>query len=290
MAVGFLPYGLPKCKFERLADIKLTDLNWPLGESHTQGVVGDLTTKDHVIMCVSSRALLANRSGLSCRLSLALFEPPAIHGRYYHLLPYVAHKFHRIFTYNTWLLGRIPNARFQSHGGCFLDLPVAYEEKTQRISMIASKKRKTSGHRLRHRLAEWSEQAGIDLKLLGRGYSPLERKSDGLVPYRYSVVIENCREQGYFTEKLIDSLLCYCLPIYWGPPDVSHFFDPRGLILCSNETEMREAIERADIKEYESRLPFLLDNCKRAKEYLDPRVTMAKFLVDEDHLSSRYAA
>ncbi len=290
MAVGFLPYGLPRCKFERLADIKLADLHWPLDESRAQGVVGDLAPTDHVIMCVSSRALLANRHGVRCRFSLVMFEPPAIHGRYYHILPYIAHKFHRIFTYNTSLLHRVPNARFQPHGGCFLDLPVDCEEKSQRISMIASKKRKTTGHRLRHRLATWSQQCGVDLKLLGRGYSPLERKSDGLVPYRYSVVIENCREQGYFTEKLIDSLLCFCLPIYWGPPDTSHFFDPRGLILCGNETEMREAILRADIKEYETRLPFLLENWKRAQEYLNPRLTMAKFLVDEDRLTSHYAA
>jgi len=34
-----------------------------------------------------------------------------------------------------------------------------------------------------------------------------------LTPYRYSVVIENVREPGYFSEKLVDALLCGTVPI-----------------------------------------------------------------------------
>ena len=43
-----------------------------------------------------------------------------------------------------------------------------------------------------------------DAAILGRGYRPFERKSDGLAPYRFSIVIENFAEPAFFTEKLIE--------------------------------------------------------------------------------------
>ncbi len=284
MTVGFLPYGLPRGKFEKIADLELSTLDWPLSPSCDQGRISDLKEKDHIIMCVSSRALLVDHQGLRCKLSLVFFEPTTIHGRYYRVLPFLHQRFHRIFTYSSRVLLRIPNARFQTHGGTTLRLPIGCQEKTERISLIASRKKTTIGHRLRHRIAAWSQQQAPDVALLGRGFRELKTKVEGHLPFMYSIVIENCREPGYFTEKLIDSFLCLSLPIYWGAPDLSQFFDPRGVIVCHSEVEMRQAILRVDEKEYQARLPYLIANRERAEGYLDPGKSMAQMLVDEDRL------
>ena len=39
--------------------------------------------------------------------------------------------------------------------------------------------------------------------------------------------IENSCQKNYFTEKFIDPILAWCLPIYWGCPNISDFF-PEG--------------------------------------------------------------
>jgi hypothetical protein len=46
-------------------------------------------------------------------------------------------------------------------------------------------------------------------------------KMDVLRRYRYSLVMENQRQPGYFTEKLLDAFRAGSVPIYWGAPDVS---------------------------------------------------------------------
>jgi hypothetical protein len=49
----------------------------------------------------------------------------------------------------------------------------------------------------------------------------------GLYPYEYSIVLENSQERNYWTEKLADAYLSWCIPIYWGCPNISDFFSPQ---------------------------------------------------------------
>jgi hypothetical protein len=50
-------------------------------------------------------------------------------------------------------------------------------------------------------------------------------KLDGLLPYRYSLVLENSSQKNYWTEKLADALLAWCVPVYWGCPNIDDFFE-----------------------------------------------------------------
>ena len=44
------------------------------------------------------------------------------------------------------------------------------------------------------------------------------------INYSKSICIENCAQANYFTEKFTDCVLSWCLPIYWGCPNISDFF------------------------------------------------------------------
>jgi hypothetical protein len=48
--------------------------------------------------------------------------------------------------------------------------------------------------------------------------------------FQFCIVIENEKTTNNFTEKLIDCLIMKTLPIYYGCPNVSAFFDTRGWI------------------------------------------------------------
>jgi len=126
-------------------------------------------------------------------------------------------------------------------------------------------------------------KSGSDLDAMGYGYKPLEDKADGHVPYQFSVVIENCREPGFFTEKLIDSFLCRSLPIYWGAPDIEHFFDPRGMILCRTADDIQTAIEKATPEDYARRREFLERNRQTSLRYINCVDTAAQCLEDSNN-------
>lgn len=51
-----------------------------------------------------------------------------------------------------------------------------------------------------------------------RGF--VSSKVDLLRRYRYCLVMENQRQNGYITEKLFDCLPAETVPIYWGAPDI----------------------------------------------------------------------
>jgi len=56
---------------------------------------------------------------------------------------------------------------------------------------------------------------------------PPKSKEKALLPYRYTLAIENVATDFYFTEKFIDPLLCWSMPLYWGCKNISKFF-PEG--------------------------------------------------------------
>lgn len=283
MAVALLPYDLPRGRFARLAGIPLVEVQWPLGEAAAGGSLGDLGPDDHLIVHFNSRSMMASQAGLRCRVSALLREPPAIAGRRYRLIRFLGRRYHRVLTHETGLLQALPNARFVAHGDCWVQPPHTQDHpKTGRIALIASKKADTAGHRLRHRIAEWSRQAAPDLALFGRAYAPLPEKAAGHSPFFFSVVIENGRSPGYFTEKLIDSLVCMSLPVYWGAPDIGHFFDPRGMVVCATGDDIKAAIAGLTPADWTARKPYLAENWRRAQAYLDGERLAAETLTGED--------
>jgi hypothetical protein len=140
--------------------------------------------------------------------------------------------------------------------------------KDRNVSIIASAQRKTGGHRLRHSLIARAGATAFDV--WGGGYRPIDHKITALGGYRFSVVIENSRPDGwYFTEKLLDCFATYTIPIYWGCPRVGTFFDTAGMILATTEDALLNEARRVASRGaalYESMLPAMRVNHDRARE------------------------
>jgi hypothetical protein len=268
MNIAILPYAL-RAK-GGLAKIPLAALRWPLGIGETAGQVGDLTADDHILIYPRSKHFLDPRAGVRCQVSLLIAEPFAVQRRNYLAAIALRRRYFRIITHRPAMARWTGNALVMPFGGSWVDTwQPQTRVKSAHMSLIASSKNELEGHALRHRTAAWCRQTGQDVDLLGKAYRPLDRKEDGLVPYRYSVVIENSREEGYFTEKLVDCLLCGALPIYWGAPDIARYFDPNGLIECHSHDDIRRAICGASTEQYEARRAALVQNRARALAYVD---------------------
>lgn len=261
MKLGLVPSAIP-----------LARLMWPLGvpDDIAGRTLSDLEPQDHLI--VFPRKTLHWRPGFGtrARVSIVVLEPEAIHGGHLDALRRSHRRFYRVLSHNAALLDAIPNGCFFPFGSTWVpewqDLDVT---KARMTSLIASSKRSQEGHVLRHAIVGWAEGARLDLDVMGRGYKPFAAKAEGLAPYRYSVVIENVRERNYFTEKLVDAILCQTVPIYWGCPNVADFFDTSGMVICEDEADLREAVLAASDADYAARLPGLAAMRHVAAEYGD---------------------
>lgn len=271
VAIAVLPYEHRQGR--DMAQTPLDDLHWPLGrpERLADGTVADLGSQDHLIVYPRTVTHVHARRGVRARVSLLMGEPAAIHGKHIALLHLTGRRFWRVLTFNDTLLRRLPNAVLMPYGTTWVpnwrDLSL---KKTRMISLIASAKRGSAGHKLRHAIADWLGDTGRDdVDVIGGGYAPFEEKSDGLAPYRYSVVIENVRERNYFSEKLIDAILCDTVPIYWGCPNIADFLPTDGMVICQSEADIRRAIDACTPEDYARRIGALRAIKPRAEGFCD---------------------
>ncbi len=259
MKLGLRPGALP-----------LNGLIWPLGqpEDLQGGQLSDLGPQDHLVVFPRETLHIRPSFGTRAQVSIVIMEPAAIHGLHMKLLRLTHRRFHKVLTTDEALLKAIPNGVFFPFGSTWVpDWETLDTTKTHMGSLIASTKRSQEGHVLRHAIADWITAEGIEADLMGGGYAPFKDKSDGLAPYRYSVVIENVREKNYFTEKLIDAILCKTVPIYWGCPNIGDFLDTSGMVICHSEDDVRRAIEAMSEEDYQTRLPGLLATQPKAADY-----------------------
>lgn len=257
-AIAILPYG--QRLGPALADLPVDQLSWPLGfpERLAGGKVGDLLPSDHLIVFPRTDVHFRLRRGTRAKISLVMGEPSVIHAKHLALLRWSHRRFYKVLTFSERLMNGIPNAQFFPLGDTWVpewrDLTL---EKTAMCSLIASAKRDTTGHKLRHQIVDWVRGCDQPVEIMGRGYTPFDRKADGLAPYRYSIVIENVQEKNYFSEKLVDAVLCNTVPIYWGCPNLDRFFDPAGIIQCNSADDIQRAVQAMSEDDFQSRLPQL---------------------------------
>ncbi len=280
-AIAVVPYGKwPSFGISRLS---LDALEWPLGRPDrlAHGTVRDLTPNDHLLTFPRSSVFYLPWRGVRAKVSVMIVEPDSIHGHHLRNAYRCRHRFHRILTRNRPLLARLRNGVFFVLGFTFIENRETLDRtKTRICSLIASKRDDLPGHKMRHRIVDHIRSETLDVDVMGRGYKPFADKAEGLAPYRYSVVIENSAEDSYFTEKLIDALLCDTVPIYWGAPDIAEHFDPAGMVICTSQADIETALTEMSEQDYETRKPAIAENRKRAERYADYYRHAAQTLLD----------
>jgi hypothetical protein len=151
-----------------------------------------------------------------------LIEPRSINSSTYKFVKQDDNKFDYVLTYDSELLAISDKYLFYPHGGCWLnDDDKQIFEKTKGCSIIASSKSQTDGHKLRHAVVS---ALGPKIDTFGSGYIRVENKITALKDYKFSIVIENSKQDDYFTEKLIDTLLTGTIPLYWGTDKINKYF------------------------------------------------------------------
>ncbi|MEP0156580.1 hypothetical protein [Pseudophaeobacter sp.] len=280
-AIAVMPYGGKLGK--ALAERPLSEMEWPLGcpDRLVGKQVKHMAPQDHLIVFAKRAMHIQSHRCCPARISMIVAEPKIMSADHHRILRLSARRFFRVFTYDPQLLARLPNGLMLPFGTTWVpewqELQIA---KTKELSLIASAKNDHPGHKLRHQIVAYLQAQMPEAEILGRGYKAFEHKSEGLAPYRYSVVIENVREQNCFTEKLIDAILCETVPLYWGCPNISDFFEGEGIILCRNQAEFEAAFQQIGPEDYARRLPALRRLKQAAADYGDLSLRAARALRD----------
>ena len=95
------------------------------------------------------------------------------------------------------------------------------------------------------------------------------RPEDFLKNYRFHIAVENDITDYFFTEKITNCFAAQTIPIYIGAKKIDEFFNPDGIIQVSLDSldDIERILAQCTPEEYEQRLPAVLENYERVKEY-----------------------
>lgn len=230
----------------------------------------DLWDDNSPVKCVCDEQIWANkREGKQVML---LIEPRSIQPNVYNHALEVYKDYEYVFTHDSELLAKLPNAKPIMWGGvwCRCENP----EKTKLISMTSSDKELCELHKERKRIArKYKDKIDVYGTIDGGNYC---KPIDTLEPYMYSVIIENYIDDMWFTEKICNCFATKTIPIYYGARDIGKVFDSNGIIKCESidgefgiEWWINDLLENKEayVEAYNDSKRFLETNYRLSQQY-----------------------
>jgi hypothetical protein len=238
----------------------------PLSQKGTwkdlQFVPGEVTEADWCVTYDDPPALTRTRVPKERRI-IFMTEPPQIKDYY----PHFTNQFG--IAVSPMPLKGFKGKWIQRHGalnwhlGPTLEQLAAanYSEKQFDLSVVCSAARKFPEHRRRFEfVSKLKEILGERLHWYGRGVRDIDTKAEAIIPYRYSIAIENNYIEHFWTEKIADVYLGCAFPLYIGGPNLERYFDRGTFEYLDPDDPVASAkiIEKTiEAKTYEERLPLI---------------------------------
>jgi len=130
--------------------------------------------------------------------------------------------------------------------------------KNKPISIMVSHKQYAPGHIYRHTLVKYILKTNLPINIYGNGCQYYTDLNDARIKgtfdgieiyenYTFHICIENYQTNNYFSEKIIDPLLCNTIPIYLGCRNIKSFND--NVILLSGNID-QDMLLLEDILKY----------------------------------------
>jgi hypothetical protein len=175
------------------------------------------------------------------------------------------HLFSKVLTFDPDLLALDPKkfffihpctTRFITQEGIF--------KKSKMVSMILSGKNMCYEHQFREEVAQ-RFRGYIDL--IKPGSLRVESLDDYYRDVRYSIQIENCIQENYFTEKLLDCFKTGTVLIYRGCPNLEKFFNKEGVIFFKTIEDLERILPSLSEEDYLKRMDAIQENYILAQNY-----------------------
>lgn len=179
-----------------------------------------------------------------------------------------------IFTWHKEM-ARFPQTKRFKMGSSWVDWKTNPGEKIFGIGGIFSGKANPafSGYELRKLIVSKQDEITIPGMIFHPGGSwkgisfqypqPSKRPS---LEYMFHLAVENCREAGYFTEKILDCFMTYSVPVYYGDPLIGETFLLDGVIVLDPDRIVAQ-INGLTSDIYDSKMDAIIENRKRAESF-----------------------
>ena len=199
---------------------------------------------------------------------LWLIEPPVINFYDYNSIANIEDLFDLIITYDQRLLGRGNKyVKYVVGQTRIFGDDVKIHEKTELVSMIASNKTITDGHKLRHEVyRKLYNKRKFDM--WGSGYRFFKEKTLPLSKYYFSISIMNSKIENFFTEILVDNFRVGTVPIFWGCPNIGEYFDEKGIITFNTVDELDKILSNLSFDLYETKIESIKNNLLLSEKYV----------------------
>jgi hypothetical protein len=125
-----------------------------------------------------------------------------------------------------------------------------------------------SGHAYR---LEWANRLNglvdfyggiMDSRVIGGSHSyHHNKKTEALNDYMFSIVLENCKNDTYFTEKITDCFANGTVPVYFGTDNIGSIFDKDGIIVLNDNFDISMLTEEL----YYSKMKSIGNNLEAVK-------------------------
>jgi hypothetical protein len=232
--------------------------------------------QDNYVVCPTTRNILIQ------------VEPEAIRKAEDQIINVAGH-YDYILTFNEKVLQSCSNSYKYLFGMCRI-IPEDYlnidiDRKKFVITSVTNDKLMTVGHHFRHAIYFNQEKIhtipteffiSADSKdLPSIKNNPRLRvcpyKIDMFKDAQFSLVIENSRQTHYFTEKLCDCLITKTIPVYYGCPNISEYFDTTGWIILEDESldNFLTKLQMLDKDYYLKYMDTIEKNYTTVKQYID---------------------
>lgn len=184
-----------------------------------------------------------------------------------------------IFTFEEEILNNCNNSILFEFGTKWVDID-AYKTliKEPTISFVCGDKTITNGHLLRQKIFYKQKKIQKEKKIFLSENSKLENYFNNdylgksklpLFNSMFSIAIENTRKKYYFSEKLIDCLLCKTIPIYWGCKNINDYFNTNGFVVFEDYSDFIDKVNKLDEEFYIKRKSIIDENYEKALNWID---------------------
>jgi len=194
-----------------------------------------------------------------------------------------------LFPYGTTWLNKGKIKHLDGLGEYDSSLEELHNDKRFEISFLCTNHaRNVGGYLLRRNI--WERKEEISTPTLFYSSTRFPMSFDNILPEddkkylfnsQFHIAIESSSVKNYFSEKLIDALVTKTVPIYWGCPNIGDFFDVRGMIIV-NEKNIVDKCNNITPDTYESMLPYIWNNYRKAIEYARPLSERVKEKINEE--------
>lgn len=197
-----------------------------------------------------------------------IFESKSIVSTLYNNIEPHLNKFIKVFTHNQELINRYDNCFWIPGGGVWVGGTYGKGEvklfnKNKVCSIVSSTKRMCELHNFRLEIVNTIDKKNVDV--FGQNqWIPIHKT---LEDYMFSIIVENYKDDLYFTEKILNCFATGTIPIYYGANNIGKKFDINGIITFNNLQELQDILENINFDLYSSKIESVKTNLELCRDY-----------------------